>query len=76
MQSVVITGISGYIGSKLLPTLDSYTTSNYNHSNAKVAELADIANLKAPAVLIDKLIESRRDGPSPRTIKNYRWYLR
>ncbi|MFC1934542.1 tyrosine-type recombinase/integrase [Chloroflexota bacterium] len=42
-----------------------------------MAELADAADLKLDAnALTEAFVASRRDGLSPRTIKNYRLYLR
>jgi site-specific recombinase XerD len=54
-----------------------------------MAEMADAADLKSPATLlrpmslthptpqlIERFVASRRDGLSPRTIKNYRLYLK
>jgi len=62
--------------------LDTSTTAAYNNGvYAGVAELADAADLKSLpslpcSLLIERFIESRRDGLSPFSIKNYRLYLR
>ena len=56
--------------------LDTDMTNSYNNFCAEVAQSVEQRTENVtPIVLIERFIASRRDGLSPRTIKNYRVYL-